>query len=1028
MATYIQGVTDYIPKIQPFKPDLNFYNTVLATKQSRYDAAMKQIGNLYGTLLYSPLTGEDNKKRRDDYFKMIEQDLKKISSMDLSLPQNQAIAEKIFDPLINDKAITHDMSWTRHALDQKGYADGYRGYSGDDPDKDMGGSYWQEGELFIDLKMQEFAKANQADRYKMSAPDFSPRVNLYRKAWEWTTDQGIVVESVSDEGDYFITRQNGQQKRIPLQSIYAGLYGNDASVRAMYDVEAYLDRKTYIDNAKEKHNGDELRAEEDWFNDVMTVTGMKLLEKQKMSEGAVAYAKFTKEVMARKIRLEGLSKRYGKEDPRYLDMVSAMEDEMLGQLTNDYYKKLLGDMENMNLTYENRNMMRSKIDRLVSAGKLEQEIVRIATDYANAHDAVTKIEVDQVALEHKKHLYNMAETAYAQDLDFKKQLKLKIFDMTKDMWTFMRAGGGNTMGKPLTQDPDQSSIDMNAFAEYNKLFTQGQSGMNMSENTYVQMMINKADDMLKNPNSTAAEISLAKQMKKSIFGGHYNPSTNRYTRNGAVYDDWKQAGFNTSSVNGFYNNSINYFQQNSGLFSKNEQNKFVEISDDQANYWAQTTASRLTLNANSDAIFKAADASANIKDKTAFKRLFKKNENGQYQLRHQDDFVRTYVNGLVSSGSREDRNTLAKRGVAEYDKQFGLFSQMYNQGVPGMRTYDGSILGPNGMIARGSVGKMRFVVDPSAPFSDGTMAAMSLRDDMMIYDPTGTVRNNWLMITNSGVLTKEEFGKLDPNDPQQMNAQRLAMQWMDDQTKAYLTEGDKKLMPRGTMDYKATSVNSNNIEAYVINPSYDWLKSYEDSKTKKIWGKTADEWIQQGGITIYRDKSTSNSMLTQQFNAHPYDALLKSGVRVDIRKPNGGNMSMQYKLENGVPVIELNGFVNQYENLPNGEVSVRRIAVNNTVDATTPGFSPGKLYAGTREKMDILEIMNYNIKFNNTDYGDLMTDQQSLNSFLSNAVNESLVRQGLNQKPYTQKVSEGIMGAVNERMSIVQNVMQSMGL
>ena len=43
MATYIQGLTDYIPQIQPFQPDLNFYGNVMQAKQTKYDAAKKQF-------------------------------------------------------------------------------------------------------------------------------------------------------------------------------------------------------------------------------------------------------------------------------------------------------------------------------------------------------------------------------------------------------------------------------------------------------------------------------------------------------------------------------------------------------------------------------------------------------------------------------------------------------------------------------------------------------------------------------------------------------------------------------------------------------------------------------------------------------------------------------------------------------------------------------------------------------------------------------------------------------------------------
>jgi len=75
MATYIQGLTDYIPQIQPFQPDLNFYGNVMQAKQTKYDAAKKQISKLYGSLLYSPMTHDDNIKRRDEFFKVIDNDM-----------------------------------------------------------------------------------------------------------------------------------------------------------------------------------------------------------------------------------------------------------------------------------------------------------------------------------------------------------------------------------------------------------------------------------------------------------------------------------------------------------------------------------------------------------------------------------------------------------------------------------------------------------------------------------------------------------------------------------------------------------------------------------------------------------------------------------------------------------------------------------------------------------------------------------------------------------------------------------------
>ena len=103
MATYIQGLTDYIPQIQPFSPDYNFYSGVLDFKQGKYDASRQKLSNLYGSLLNAPLTREQNVETRDKFFKTIEQDIKKMGAMDLSLSQNTEAASGI---LINCLIIT----------------------------------------------------------------------------------------------------------------------------------------------------------------------------------------------------------------------------------------------------------------------------------------------------------------------------------------------------------------------------------------------------------------------------------------------------------------------------------------------------------------------------------------------------------------------------------------------------------------------------------------------------------------------------------------------------------------------------------------------------------------------------------------------------------------------------------------------------------------------------------------------------------------------------------------------------------
>ena len=76
MATYLPGVTDYIPQIQPFKPDFNFYANILQTKEAQYKAGYQKLSGIYGSLLNSEMLRDDNNNRREQFFYSIDNNIK----------------------------------------------------------------------------------------------------------------------------------------------------------------------------------------------------------------------------------------------------------------------------------------------------------------------------------------------------------------------------------------------------------------------------------------------------------------------------------------------------------------------------------------------------------------------------------------------------------------------------------------------------------------------------------------------------------------------------------------------------------------------------------------------------------------------------------------------------------------------------------------------------------------------------------------------------------------------------------------
>ena len=88
MATYLPGVQDYIPNLEPFKPDYKFLSDVLTIRQDRYDTNFKALNNLYNDVINAPLTRDENIERRDQYINKLSEGLKQVAGLDLSLQQN----------------------------------------------------------------------------------------------------------------------------------------------------------------------------------------------------------------------------------------------------------------------------------------------------------------------------------------------------------------------------------------------------------------------------------------------------------------------------------------------------------------------------------------------------------------------------------------------------------------------------------------------------------------------------------------------------------------------------------------------------------------------------------------------------------------------------------------------------------------------------------------------------------------------------------------------------------------------------
>lgn len=263
MATYLQGVTDYIPQYQPFTPNLNFYDTILKTKQNQYDSNWKQLNKIYGQYFYADLTRDDNRKKKDELIKNINFNLQRVAGLDLSLQKNVDQAVQVFTPFYQDQALMKDMAYTKNWNREYARGTGLKKSANEKMQK----QYWDAGVQELQYRREEFKNASAEDAMSFSSPTYTSYVNSTELAHDLAKKQGWNVKVSKSDGRYIYTTKNGQQIIEPLRKLFENTIGNDPRVQSVYRTQSYVNRKNYAKSNSEMFGGDENAAEMKYLED-----------------------------------------------------------------------------------------------------------------------------------------------------------------------------------------------------------------------------------------------------------------------------------------------------------------------------------------------------------------------------------------------------------------------------------------------------------------------------------------------------------------------------------------------------------------------------------------------------------------------------------------------------------------------------------------------------------------------------------------------------------------------------------------
>lgn len=263
MARYPQGVSTFIPQIQPYQVDFNFVNNILQAKQNQYDQNWKQLNKLYGQIYYADLTHDESKEKQKAIVNEIDFNLKRVSGLDLSLDQNVQAAQQVFQPFYQDANLMKDMAWTKNTKAQLNTGEALRSSS----EEDRRGQYWRTGIDAINYRMQEFKETPYDQIQSIGNVKYTPYVDVMKRAEEMAKEYGDHVTPSFEGGKWIVKTTNGEQLLEPLSKLFNIRLGGDPFIKDMYQTQAYVKRKSYMDSEAANFNGDKALAERNYLQD-----------------------------------------------------------------------------------------------------------------------------------------------------------------------------------------------------------------------------------------------------------------------------------------------------------------------------------------------------------------------------------------------------------------------------------------------------------------------------------------------------------------------------------------------------------------------------------------------------------------------------------------------------------------------------------------------------------------------------------------------------------------------------------------
>lgn len=634
MPKYIKEIPEYIPGIQPWRPNLQLYQNVLTRRQQQFNAGQEKVDSLYNSIFNADLTRPDDIKKRDEFLKLADNEIKRLSTVDLSNPANKKAAYSIFKPFYEDDNIMHDIGYTKQVKKAYQEAEDSRKCIGDDCPE-----FWNGSLRYIDYKKQEYANSTDEEALSMGAPRFIPAQNISKDGVDLIKDAGLEIKysQMSEDGRWIYNVKNGEQFIPSVNSFLQSTLGSDPKYLDYYNAQAYLDKKDWMSQNSMKYQSEEL-AEERYAKEALDNSWDVYSDEQMKNNITLSVIDHKQSAMEEWLAQGNI--------PLPSDIKDMESTDSQKQIVNAEKQRLerikqLHDAYGVNVNDPSTYV--SIIEQITANNLLGSDILNVAESYSMATKEITGFKANPYEVARIKHNYKMEEIQTNAGLkginDWIKQQK-KIKKANEDLKEQEDKGGADNkldVEKPnekITKKEAKKAIEETDQENSQKIQKQEKEDIEDIDNKIEEISNNVLPEVLQllgndKKNAPYYGIAILDNYIEDLFG---NLSLGTIYGNQGEYNkrqEWNEIDTPNHMLYYHYplGNSVEAGYWDNTPYKLDEIKSFLQRADADGMKWATNEDGELLIN-NVDVANAAISMYGLVKDPITYKTNIKRDSQG----------------------------------------------------------------------------------------------------------------------------------------------------------------------------------------------------------------------------------------------------------------------------------------------------------------------------------------------------------------------------------------------------------------